>query len=1155
MKLKKTISVLLALLLIAPTVFADEESFEIDENFDKYTDITTLPAEWVKSAKTTIEEGENGGKMLRLGLDSGTDNYQTIYNLKNTVSSGGVRISYSFCPGERISTIVWIYSSDGAAYPITFISPDGTLTSGRASTSKADTIVKKGLALSEWYDVVAIVDIDDSTIKVSVSDRNGNTYSAKDRKIPDIIGKSMENISQMRFQVWSKQDSESYIDDLKIAKEPILMTSVTSERTGNNFGHDEIPQFQFDVKNTSEDAHSVTAEWRVLDEEGVSVLEEKETIELEAHGTKSMSALADVPKYGLYAMYLKIMCDGRECDSRTLKFSKFLSSDEGERSDILGFAAHLWRNGNIPENLELMQRAGSAGWRDGAEWQRVEQKYGVLYLDPTGKDELIEHARKGMENTHILHYGNTIHVEQTDKYGNKATPNSQRAPKTEADLEGWRQYCRYIANETKDYVSSYEVWNEFDGHFNADRLGGEAYVKILKIAYEEVKKVNPNATVVGLGGTGTNSGGETFIKEVFENGGGAYCDAVSIHPYDRDLSYPSENWIEKVRKLEALIDSYGEHKPVYFTEIGWHSATESTNKNHPYVTERKQAENIIKIGVVSKAYGLAEKVNIYDFQEDGDDHAEEESCYGSVTSNTNSEGAFLAKPSFLSFAAVNKMLPEGTIYQKSVELSEYKTAAHCFRREDGKNIAVMWTEGIDDFSLNLGCNDVAVYDMYGNRIENVHAEDGIFDFGLTNGVIFIEGSFSSFERADTMLSCINSAVGGVKNDIITIEIDGADGEYLIETDYNKDIFTLAEEPYTADGKALVRYRVSNNAFGNYNFNIRLYDGDECVYVFRNTVNIGNPVNVSMSTNQVSKTNDKRWQLEVDIENYANNTSISGVCRVTKPEEFAEFCKEYKFTDVEPKKTRKLFINLPQMLKKRTQDVEVEIELDYGYRESFETNQDFTSARYAYTKPVIDGKIDTDEWKAALVCSDRPSNVEEITAGTHVWRGTDDLSISLAKLMWDEDNFYLAAVVSDNEFVPGSEGSSLWQYDSIQFTIEDKFYNVENMARFSFTEIGVALLKDGPCVYRFASEYAQPSGVVEACEVAVKKDDNNIIYELKIPWSEIFKEGYEFNPDYIYGFAMLANDNDGSGRWGWIKYNDGIGRNKDATLFGRMRVYK
>ena len=242
-----------------------------------------------------------------------------------------------------------------------------------------------------------------------------------------------------------------------------------------------------------------------------------------------------------------------------------------------------------------------------------------------------------------------------------------------------------------------------------------------------------------------------------------------------------------------------------------------------------------------------------------------------------------------------------------------------------------------------------------------------------------------------------------------------------------------------------------------------------------------------------------------------------------------------------------------MIKKRTVKVKGEVELDSGFVMNFEEKLDFTIATKASKKPKIDGIIQDNEWISGCVCADSIDNIEYVDSGLHKWGGTSDLSIDGAKFMWDEDNFYLMAIVNDDINVKTDTASDLWSCDSIQFTIEDEFNNVANRFDYPFTEIGLSLLKTGPVVYRYSSQYALSNGIVENCKIAVCREGEKLIYELEIPWTELFKPDYKIDPSKIYGFAMIANDNDGNDRWGWINYNEGIGRAKQVELFGKLRL--
>ena len=64
-----------------------------------------------------------------------------------------------------------------------------------------------------------------------------------------------------------------------------------------------------------------------------------------------------------------------------------------------------------------------------------------------------------------------------------------------------------------------------------------------------------------------------------------------------------------------------------------------------------------------------------------------------------------------------------------------------------------------------------------------------------------------------------------------------------------------------------------------------------------------------------------------------------------------------------------------------------------------------------------------------------------------------------------------------------------------------------------------------------------------------------IYELKIPWGELFGPDFRINSVNSVNFCVLINDNDGGGRRGWIELSGGIGTVKDASQFVKIPLVK
>ena len=60
-----------------------------------------------------------------------------------------------------------------------------------------------------------------------------------------------------------------------------------------------------------------------------------------------------------------------------------------------------------------------------------------------------------------------------------------------------------------------------------------------------------------------------FIEAIYRNGGGAFFDAMNVHPYNHPYA-PEGDLDKKLENLRALMAKYGDaEKPIVITEHGW----------------------------------------------------------------------------------------------------------------------------------------------------------------------------------------------------------------------------------------------------------------------------------------------------------------------------------------------------------------------------------------------------------------------------------------------------------------------------------------------------------------------------------------------------------------------------------------------------------
>jgi hypothetical protein len=140
--------------------------------------------------------------------------------------------------------------------------------------------------------------------------------------------------------------------------------------------------------------------------------------------------------------------------------------------------------------------------------------------------------------------------------GNKSGPNSVKTYYSGTiDLDDYRNYVRAVVEHFKDRIHYWEIWNEPSG------IDPDHYFKLLKIGYETIKQVDPQAFVVGGGGLQYYAC--EYLDRLFTLGGLKYMDAYSFHGYMVDGWDP---W-QYGRGIKDLMAKHG--KVVAFWDTEW----------------------------------------------------------------------------------------------------------------------------------------------------------------------------------------------------------------------------------------------------------------------------------------------------------------------------------------------------------------------------------------------------------------------------------------------------------------------------------------------------------------------------------------------------------------------------------------------------------
>lgn len=732
-------------------------------------------------------------------------------------------------------------------------------------------------------------------------------------------------------------------------------------------------------------------------------------------------------------------------------------------------------------------------------------------------------------------------------------------PVTDEEIKAIADYAGWFVKTYGDKLEYYEVWNEPNvyGGFNKDYATPQQYTELTKAIYKQVKTAKPDIKVTACS---TATLHDAFIDACIEAGILDYCDAVSVHPYDWDTNLEdtgkdrlrNDVYRERAAKLRKKLDDAGHPEiEISWTELGVRSGA-------LWASELAQASYLTQLMAMIQGDNVADNIYQFNFVNPGldNDLRTGESHWGLLYDKSETTGPYAAKLSYLAMAGYNKLLGDAAVSGKIVK---DKTSVYKFTRSsDGKDVIVLWSDNsYDNVGLNLGTNEVEVYDMYSNKTGDLRSKDGRYSFTTTFEPMYIVGNFAAFEECAPAVTIDNARAFAAPSDRAVFTIRDAQGRNLKIDAEARDNIEIVRNDGMDCGSAEITVATAEDTADENTLRIKMYDGDDLIFITRVHVVRTKPMELVGKIERVNATSSQT-EAHISITNTASQNTFSG--KVTA--DFTAYGGRVEtryFENVKPKETVTVKLNVPQSYVQRTFNFNADVELDYGYKTTVAVRCTGLTAGFADKKPPISGKLDYTVWQGGdFYAADRKMDVKY----KDDWSGKEDCSV-LGKLKWDEENLYLLAVVTDNVFFQDKSGADMWSGDGIQFAIstaEDRKLSSGG----SFTEFGLSKTPDGVQLFRFESlssaEKAMQAEIstqleknvlVDNCECSVEKQDGKYVYRARIPWSEILPSVTKIK-DRELGFSMLVNDNDGAGR-GWLQFSDGIGQTKSANLYSMLKL--
>ena len=155
-----------------------------------------------------------------------------------------------------------------------------------------------------------------------------------------------------------------------------------------------------------------------------------------------------------------------------------------------------------------------------------------------------------------------------------------------------------------------------------------------------------------------------------------------------------------------------------------------------------------------------------------------------------------------------------------------------------------------------------------------------------------------------------------------------------------------------------------------------------------------------------------------------------------------------------------------------------------------------------------------------------------------WHGPDDLSARIW-LRAAERALHLRVAVSDDRFHQPHKGTETWRGDNLQAAMQVP--GQDGYWALMLTRLATG--RNDVVVNRRPEGFANPARDVA---LETSREPGLTLYQVRLPFQafglsrEDLEHGIRFN--------LIANDNDGGGRKGWVRIAGGIGSTKDPTQF-------
>lgn len=291
----------------------------------------------------------------------------------------------------------------------------------------------------------------------------------------------------------------------------------------------------------------------------------------------------------------------------------------------------------LARDFDAMAASGATWVRLDLDWPAVERVRGRH--DWTHVDRLVGAATsRGLRVLAMPAY--------TPAWARPAGTSDKHPPSDPAD------FARFAGAAAQRYaprgVRHWEIWNEPNlWRFWESGPDPAAYTRLLRAASAAVKAVDPGATVVTGGlSPATDDGGRvapvTFLRGVYDAGGGDAFDAVGHHPYHFPCRVDTPGdwnaWWAVTPRLRQLMEERGDgHKRIWLTEYG-----APTGSSERAVSEEDQAAMARQALLAAQRWEWTGPLFWYAVRDKGPDPTDPEQNFGLLRRDGSAKPAWSA---------------------------------------------------------------------------------------------------------------------------------------------------------------------------------------------------------------------------------------------------------------------------------------------------------------------------------------------------------------------------------------------------------------------------------------------------------------------------------------------------------------------------------